>query len=126
MLVCGDLLCVPAPLFDNASRPIPRNLAAQSGFGISNDGTGLVAVYANGRAVLLSRDSIMAVGHDVLTPAKGGGQSNVSVTYDRADLPNGRLLLLSDRYDAPDHQRIAQDVADRLGVVLKTTKFADA
>ncbi|MEJ6478040.1 MAG: hypothetical protein QNL92_05100 [Octadecabacter sp.] len=126
LLVCGDLLFVPAPLFDNASRPIPPNLAAQSGFGMSNDGTGLVAVYANGRAVLLSRDRIVAVGHDVLTPAKGGGQSNVSVTYDRADLPNGRLLLLSDSYDAPDHQGIAQDVANRLGVVLKTTKFADA
>ena len=126
MLVCGDLLCVPAPLFDNASRPISPNLAAQSGFGISNEGTGLVAIYANGRAVLLLRDCIMAVGHDVLTPAKGGGQSNVSLTYDRADLLNGRLLLLSDGYDAPDRHKIAQDVADRLGVVLRTTKFADA
>ena len=66
--------------------------------------------------------------HDVLTPAKGGGGSWVSVRYGigpEDDAPTRAMQLLFGGHDAPDHRRIAEALSARLNVPLHTSSEPD-
>lgn len=120
----------PAAFWDTTSRPLPKSHRPPApGQGFLPDASVYVYVTDQMRAVFVERANVRHIRHDILTPARGGGGSEVSISYVPSGRADGRissLSVLSGRYDDPTHPGIANQLAARFGVSVRSSTQPDA